>query len=97
MRALGIQPLSPSRTVGKRAVEIETMALSSVYSIGTRACLFTMVQKQVNSVVIWLTLYGTFGAQAYIQDHGMVALALTSGMALWVLITIIHINKNEFQ
>ena len=61
------------------------MALSSVYSIGTRACLFTMVQKQVNSVVIWLTVYGAFGAQVYLQDHGMVALALAWGMALRVL------------
>ena len=38
------------------ALKITTMALSFMYSTGTRVCLFNEIPKQVNSVVIWMLL-----------------------------------------
>ena len=38
---------------GCLAIRIATMTLSFKYSTGTRACVFTKVQEQINSMVIW--------------------------------------------
>ena len=66
-------------TIGSyRVVNMATMALSSMYSIGTRACVFTMVQKLLllSATVKWTTLWG----QDYIQ-RAQDGLHLGTGMA----------------
>ena len=53
-----------------------------VIRVGTRACLFSKVQKQVNSVVIWLCMGCLWRGGGLIQERRM-ALACLSDLGAY--------------